>query len=393
MIPKHVLALSLGTLALGIAEFAMMSILLPAAEGLGVSVPEAGHFISAYATGVCAGVALMVTVARGMPLRTLLLVIVGLICAGNALTILAPDYHLMIVSRFIAGLPHGAFFGVGSIVCTQLAAPGRASRDVCLMVAGMTVANLAGVPLSSFLAWAVSWRCAFAIAAVLALAVFAAVRLWVPPLPALPNKGFAAQFRFLTHFEPWLVFGAIGLGNGGFFAYYSYVNPVMEHVAGIPASMMSVVITVAGAAMVFGNLFCARLSSRFSDPALAAAGQGTLFLGLVALFFVAQWAPAAVALTALVAGCVFFISGPEQVMVLENAKEGKLLAAALAQCSFNAGNAIGAWLGGLPIESGEPANWAALPGIFLALAGFGLLFAKWLIHSARRRERRAARAE
>ena len=160
--------------------------------------------------------------------------------------------------------------------------------------------------------------------------------------------------------------GAIGLGNGGFFAYYSYVNPVMEHVAAVPASM------------VLGNLFCAKISSSFSDESLAAAGQGVLLLSLASVFFLAHWSPAAIALTTLAAGCVFFISGPEQVLMIRNAKEGQLLAASLAQVSFNAGNAVGAWLGGLP-------------GFFLALAGFGLLFVNWLIHRVREEERTAGR--
>ena len=165
MIPRHVPALALGTLALGVAEFSMMSILLPVADDLGVTVPEAGHFISAYAAGVCAGVLIMAAAARKMPLKTLLLIIVGIITLGNTLTVFVGSYHLMLLSRFIAGLPHGAYFGAAGVLCTQLAEPGKASRDMCLMVAGMTIANLAGVPLASFLAWAVSWRAAFAIAA------------------------------------------------------------------------------------------------------------------------------------------------------------------------------------------------------------------------------------
>ena len=301
MIPRHVPALALGTLALGVAEFSMMSILLPVADDLGVTVPEAGHFISAYAAGVCAGVLIMAAAARKMPLKTLLLIIVGIITLGNTLTVFVGSYHLMLLSRFIAGLPHGAYFGAAGVLCTQLAEPGKASRDMCLMVAGMTIANLAGVPLASFLAWAVSWRAAFAIAAAAALITFSAIRITVPKVPALPDSGFAAQFRFLRSLEPWLVLGAIGLGNGGFFAYYSYVNPVMEHVAAVPASMMSVVITLAGAGMVLGNLFCAKISSSFSDESLAAAGQGVLLLSLASVFFLAHWSPAAIALTTLAA--------------------------------------------------------------------------------------------
>lgn len=123
------------------------------------------------------------------------------------------------------------------------------------MVAGMTVANLIGVPLGSFLSWAVTWRLAFMIVAAVAALVFIGIKLWIPALPALPDYGFSAQFRFLTHLTPWLVLGAIGFGNGGFFAYYSYVNPIMENLASVPASLMSAVITLAGFGMVCGNLW------------------------------------------------------------------------------------------------------------------------------------------
>lgn len=267
--PKHLLALALGTLSLGIAEFAMMSILSNVAESLAVSIPEAGHFISAYALGVCAGVAVMVVAARGIALSRMLFILAALIFAGNLFAALAFDYWSMLAARFIAGLPHGAYFGAGAIVTTQLAGPGRASRDVCLMVTGMTIANLIGVPLGSFLAWSLSWRATFAVVAATALLLMLALKLWMPHVPPLPNNGFRAQFRFLGHLTPWLVLGAIGLGNGGFFACYSYVNPIMETVASVPTSLMSAVIALAGFGMVAGNLLSARLAGRFSDQALA----------------------------------------------------------------------------------------------------------------------------
>ena len=383
--PRHLLALALGTLSLGIAEFSMMSILSNVAESLAVSIPEAGHFISAYALGVCAGVAVMVVAARGIALSRMLYILAGLIFAGNLFAALAFDYWSMLAARFIAGLPHGAYFGVGAIVATSLAAPGQASRDVCLMVTGMTIANLVGVPLGSFLAWSLSWRATFAVVACAALLLILALRLWMPHVPALPNKGFRAQFRFLGHLTPWLVLGAIGLGNGGFFACYSYVNPIMETVAGVPASLMSAVIALAGFGMVAGNLLSARLAGRLSDQALACSGQCVLFLSLAGILL---WAPStavAVILTTVAAGCVFFVSGPEQVMILTNAREGQLLAAALGQTAFNFGNAVGAWLGGMPIDAGRTAEWSALPGCALAFTGFLLLALAWWIHLERKR--------
>lgn len=383
--PRHLLALALGTLSLGIAEFSMMSILSNVAESLAVSIPEAGHFISAYALGVCAGVAVMVVAARGIALSRMLYILAGLIFAGNLFAALAFDYWSMLAARFIAGLPHGAYFGVGAIVATSLAAPGEASRDVCLMVTGMTIANLVGVPLGSFLAWSLSWRATFAVVACAALLLILALRLWMPHVPALPNKGFRAQFRFLGHLTPWLVLGAIGLGNGGFFACYSYVNPIMETVAGVPASLMSAVIALAGFGMVAGNLLSARLAGRFSDQALACSGQCVLFLSLAGILLWAPSTAAAVILTTVAAGCVFFVSGPEQVMILTNAREGQLLAAALGQTAFNFGNAVGAWLGGMPIDAGRTAEWSALPGCALAFTGFLLLALAWWIHLERKR--------
>ena len=383
--PRHLLALALGTLSLGIAEFSMMSILSNVAESLAVSIPEAGHFISAYALGVCAGVAVMVVAARGIALSRMLYILAGLIFAGNLFAALAFDYWSMLAARFIAGLPHGAYFGVGAIVATSLAAPGQASRDVCLMVTGMTIANLVGVPLGSFLAWSLSWRATFAVVACAALLLILALRLWMPHVPALPNKGFRAQFRFLGHLTPWLVLGAIGLGNGGFFACYSYVNPIMETVAGVPASLMSAVIALAGFGMVAGNLLSARLAGRFSAQALACSGQCVLFLSLAGILLWAPSTAAAVILTTVAAGCVFFVSGPEQVMILTNAREGQLLAAALGQTAFNFGNAVGAWLGGMPIDAGRTAEWSALPGCALAFTGFLLLALAWWIHLERKR--------
>lgn len=382
--PRHLLALALGTLSLGIAEFSMMSILSNVAESLAVSIPEAGHFISAYALGVCAGVAVMVVAARGIALSRMLYILAGLIFAGNLFAALAFDYWSMLAARFIAGLPHGAYFGVGAIVATSLAAPGQASRDVCLMVTGMTIANLVGVPLGSFLAWSLSWRATFAVVACAALLLILALKLWMPHVPALPNKGFRAQFRFLGHLTPWLVLGAIGLGNGGFFACYSYVNPIMETVAGVPASLMSAVIALAGFGMVAGNLLSARLAGRFSDQALACSGQCVLFLSLAGILLWAPSTAAAVILTTVAAGCVFFVSGPEQVMILTNAREGQLLAAALGQTAFNFGNAVGAWLGGMPIDAGRTAEWSALPGCALAFTGFLLLALAWWIHLERK---------
>lgn len=384
---KHIAALMLGTLALGIAEFSMMSILSIVAADLSATIPQAGHFIASYAIGVCAGVCAMVLFARRTPLKKILLAAAFLMFIGNALSSLAAGYFSMTASRFIAGLPHGVFFGAGSIVAASLAAPGHQSRDVCLMVAGMTFANLVGVPLASFLSWNFSWRIDFALVSLISLAALISLWKWVPEITAQQDAGFKNQFKFLTRPQPWLVLGAIMLGNGGFFSFYSYVNPIIEDVSLIPAQYMSAVITAAGFGMIAGNLLSAKLSIKNSNEALASIGHSTIFVGLVLLFAFAANPYAAVALTMLVAGCVFFSSGPLQVLILTNAKEGQLLAAALAQCAFNAGNAFGAWIGGLPIEAGRSAEWSALPGIFMSAVGAACLISIYSTSRIKKKER------
>ena len=174
---KSLIALAFGTLALGMSEFVMMGILPDIARSLGVSIPEAGHLISAYALGVCFGAPLMVLVARKRPLKQILLVLTALIILGNLCAALAPNYWMLLAMRFVSGLPHGAFFGVGSIVAERVADEGRRAEAVSIMVVGMTVANLFGVPLGTFISGAVTWRATFAIVAACGAVATLLVRL------------------------------------------------------------------------------------------------------------------------------------------------------------------------------------------------------------------------
>ena len=224
---KGLYALSFGTFGLGIAEFIMMSILPDVAAGFDISLSEAGHLISAYALGVCVGAPLVVVVARSWPLRTILLALVGLFVVGNLLMALSADYWMGLCARFVSGLPHGAYFGVGSIVASRLAEKGKSTSAVAIMIMGMTIANLFGVPAGNFLGHFLSWRLVFVIAALWGGVTIWFIRRWVPVLPALPATNLKGQFRFLRRPEPWMLIAATMLGNGGAFCWYSYVNPLM----------------------------------------------------------------------------------------------------------------------------------------------------------------------
>ena len=239
---KSLIALAFGTLGLGIAEFVMMGILPDVAKDLGISIPMAGHFISAYALGVCVG-APVLTLARKYPLKHILLVLVTLIMIGNICAATAPNYWILLAARFISGLPHGAYFGVGSIVAERLADKGKGSEAVSIMIAGMTIANLFGVPLGTSLSTMLSWRATFLLVGIWGIVILYYIWRWVPHVEGLKDTGFKGQFHFLKTPAPWLILGATALGNGGVFCWYSYINPMLTNISGFSTESISEICT------------------------------------------------------------------------------------------------------------------------------------------------------
>lgn len=259
---KSLIALAFGTLALGMAEFVMMGILPDVARDLGVSIPRAGDLISAYAVGVCVGAPATVLIARKRALKGILLALAALIVLGNVCASLAPDFWMLLAMRFVSGLPHGAFFGVGSIVAERVADPGHKTQAVSIMILGMTVANLFCVPLGTYLGSYLSWRLAFGMVGLWGIMALLLIARWVPALPALPDTGLKGQFRFLGSRAPWLILLATLLANGGVFCWYSYVTPTMTRVAGIPGQAMTAVMMVAGLGMLVAPLLRKAISSK-----------------------------------------------------------------------------------------------------------------------------------
>ena len=284
---KSLIALAFGTLGLGIAEFVMMGILPDIAKDLHISIATAGHLISAYALGVCVG-APMLIIARRYPLKHILLVLVGIMMIGNLCAALASNYWVLMIARFISGLPHGAYFGVGSIVAEKLADKGRGSEAVSIMIAGMTIANLFGVPLGTALSTMLSWRLTFLLVGCWGIAILYYIWRWVPMVENLPDTGFKGQFRFLKTQAPWLILGATMLGNGGVFCWYSYISPLLTQVSGFSAESLTVLMVLAGFGMVAGNLISGRLSDKYMPGRVAAIAQGMICVALLLVFFLAQ---------------------------------------------------------------------------------------------------------
>lgn len=366
------LTLAVGTFLLGMAEFVIEGILPDLARDLHISIPMAGHAISIYALGVCVGATFLVAMHRLRP-KHILLGLLTLVLAGALLSLTAQNFWWLMAARFISGLPHGAYYGVGTIVAYRLADEGHKTRAVSIMCAGMTFANLLGNPVATLLSGALSWRLAFAVIAVGSLVGLALMARFVPNLDPLPGSGMKGQFRFLRHLDPWLIIMATMFGNGGILAWYSYISPALVTDGGLPATLLPLYMALAGLGMVVGNLLSGWLSDKYRAGLTAATLQAVAGLTLLAVFFCVQWGGVHLALMFVCCGCLFGMGTPEQLLIIEHSKGGEMLGGCCIQIAFNFGNAAGAFLGGLPISWGMGYAWPAMVGMPFVVIGFVLL--------------------
>lgn len=367
---KSTIALALGTLGLGMSEFGMMGILPDIARDMSISIPKAGHFISAYALGVAIGAPLLVLISGKLPLKRILLILILIFILGNLFFSLTSYYELNVLFRFISGLPHGAYFGVGSIVASKLASKGKGTSAVSGMISGMTIANLLGVPLGTFISHHFSWKITYFLIALLGIIIFISIKKFVPELKPLTYTRFKDQFHFLKNLNPWLIVVTTIVGNGGIFCWYSYINPIMTHSVGFSEESMTGVMMFAGLGMVVGNLLSGKLSDKYSPQKIATVTQGLAMLSLLFFFFFSKSQILSLLLMFLCTGCLFAVSAPQQILLLHNSRGGEMLGSAMAQVAFNIGNALGAYLGGIPISKNYPYEYSALPGVVLTFIGF-----------------------
>lgn len=370
---KSLLSLAFGTFALGIVEFGMMGILNDISADLDISIVKAGHLISAYSIGVAVGAPSLLFM-RKLPLRRLMLLLSSVIAIGNAMVALAPNYGCLLVARFIAGLPHGAFFGAGAIVCSRLADSGKGASAVAVLIGGMTVANLVGVPFSTFLCHTVSWRMPFGVVAAIGVATFIAIRSWIPVLPSLPDTGAKGQFRFLSHPEPWLIYAGVFFGQASVYCWMSYINPIMTKVTMFQESDMSFIMVLVGAGMVFGNYFAGRLSDRYSASLVTAVIAVLIILLMPMVYLFAEYKFPSLLFAFIMPGLLFALGGPLQYLIVQYAKGGEMLGGAGIQIAFNVSNALAAVLGGIVIRRGLGLASPALAGVPCAVIGAVALF-------------------
>jgi MFS transporter, DHA1 family, inner membrane transport protein len=385
-----VVALALGGFAIGTTEFVTMGLLPDIAEGIGVTIPSAGGFISAYALGVVVGAPVIAALATRLPRRAVLLGLMAAFLAGNVLSALAPGYATLLLARFLSGVPHGAYFGVASLVAASLVAPHLRGRAISSVMLGLAVATLAGVPAATWLGQALGWRVAYWAVVVIAALTLASVLAVVPSSPGRPEATVRAELGALRRPQVLLTLVVAVVGFGGMFAVYSYIAPLVTEVTGLPRGAIPLVLLAFGIGGVVGTALGGRLADRALFRSLVGANLVTG--GLLAVMPLAARTPGtvigAVALLSMSASVLVVCL---QLRLMEVAGEAQMLGAALNHSALNAANALGAWLGAVVIAAGW--GWTAPSTVGAGLAVAGLAFLGWSAALRRREHPRPVQAD
>ncbi|RZT36327.1 MFS transporter [Cupriavidus agavae] len=377
---RALLALGVGSFGIGTGEFVIMGLLPDAARDLAITIPEAGHLISAYALGVVVGAPLLAVLGARWPRRNLLIALMAFFALGNFASALAPDYLSMAAVRLLTGFPHGTYFGVAALVAASLVARERRAQAVGLVMLGLTTATLVGVPIAAGIGTWLGWRWAFVIVGAIGALTVLLVWRWVPFVPADRHASPLRELSALARKQVWFTLGIGAIGFGGMFAVFSYVKPTMLEVAHMPASGIPIVLALFGVGMVAGNLVGAKLADRALMPTVGGVlVWSALVLG--AFVFTAPY-PWLASLNVMLVGTAVALGPPLQIRLMDVAGDAQTLAAALNHSAFNLANALGAWLGGVTIAAGMGFTSTGWVGVLLALGGLAVF--AWSLTSSRR---------
>lgn len=372
---KQLFPLALGGLAIGTTEFVIMGLLPDVSNSLNVSIPIAGHLISAYALGVVIGAPILVALSAKFPPKYILISLMILFTIFNAFSIIAPDYNTLLMSRFFAGLPHGAFFGVGTVVAAKLAKKGKEAQAIASMFTGLTIAILAMVPFVTFLGHHLHWRYAFGVVSLLGLLTILFLYLWLPHLKPLRSVTLKEELEFFKTIKAWHILTIVAVGFGGLFAWFSYIAPLLINVSGFDIADISYLMIVAGAGMVVGNIAGGYLADK-KDPVIATIILLSLMVfSLILVFFFSDNKIISIILTFICGALAMSIGSPINMVMLRSAKHSEMLGAAFIQAAFNVANALGAFFGGIPLLFGLAFNYPSLIGAGMALLGMILCLA------------------
>lgn len=383
--PRHraliLAALSLGGFAIGTSEFASMGLMPDMVAGFGVTEPQIGHVISAYALGVVVGAPLLAILGGRLPRRALLLALMGFYAVGNLGSALAPDYAWMLAIRFVAGLPHGAFFGVSALTAVAISRPEARGQAVSLTMLGLTLAILVGNPLATWMGQAVGWRWAFVMVAVVALITVALLGWLMPRERPQPPRPVREELRDFNRLPVWQALAIGAIGFSGMFCVFSYLAPTMLNVTGVSRELIPLGLAGFGVGSVVGNMGGGWLFDRLRFRA-AAVVLGWSALMLV-LFPFAAGSLGTLLLATVAIGMMGALGVVLQTHLMDVAGKAQTLAAASHHAAFNAANALGPWLGGLAIGAGF--GWTSTGYVGAATALVGLALFAWAAVTLRRR--------
>lgn len=375
-----IVALAVGGFAIGTTEFVTMGVLPQIADGLDVSVPTAGHVISAYALGVVVGVPILSFFVAHLPRRGLLLAFMGAYAVFNVVSAVAPSYRVLMLGRFLDGLPHGAYFGVASLVAAGLVTPERRGRAVASVMLGLSIANVAGVPAATWLGQHVGWRATYLAAAGLAALTVALIAVSVPHVPGNPEATGRAEARdFFTNTQVWLTMVAGAAGFGGMFAIYSYVGKLVPDVAGLTAGVVPLFVLALGLGMVVGTVVAGELA-RWSVFRSLLLGSVASLGAMLLTWWLAPHGWALLPAVFLVSATGSVIAVNLQIRLMDVSGDAVTLGAAMNHAALNIANALGAYLGGLAIAWGYGYRSTALVGAALGVLGILMLSWSALLH-------------
>lgn len=368
---KRIFPLALGALGIGTTEFVIMGLLPDVAKSLKISIPQAGHLISSYAFGVVVGAPVLIAYAAKFPPKKILAFLMIAFVIFNGLSALVNDYYTMMIVRFLSGLPHGAFFGVGTVVATRLAKPGKQAQSIAMMFTGLTLANLAMVPFVTWLGHQLSWRYAFGVVSILGLLTLISLKFLLPYMDSLRTTTLKDELEFFKSAKAWHIIAITGIGFGGLFAWFSYITPLMTNVSRFETDLIAYIMVLAGAGMVVGNFLGGIMADKMRPALAAAILLSAMILALIGVFLFSEYQSVSLVLTFVCGALSMAVGTPVNIIMLRSAKNSEMMAAAFMQAAFNVGNSLGAFFGGLPLEFGLSYNYPSLVGA--GLAGIGLL--------------------
>ncbi|MFY9073875.1 MFS transporter [Malaciobacter mytili] len=366
---KQLFPLALGGLGIGTTEFVIMGLLPDIANDINITIPVAGHLISSYAFGVVIGAPILVALSAKFPAKNILIAFMLLFTIFNFLSTIAPDYYTLMLSRFLSGLPHGAFFGVGTVVAAKLAKEGKAAQAIASMFTGLTIANLAMVPLVTYIGHHFHWRYAFGIVSLIGILTILFLYKWLPKQKALRTVTFKEELEFFKTIKAWHILMIVAIGFGGLFAWFSYIAPLLIYVSKFEVGSVSYLMIVAGAGMVVGNILGGYLADKKNPVIVSIFLLFSMVTALILVFFFSEFKVISIILTFICGALAMSIGSPINMIMLSSAKHSAMLGAAFLQAAFNVANSLGAFFGGIPLFLGFEYNYPSLIGAAMALVG------------------------